>query len=465
ILADSIKGPSNKDTTRVKYLRIYPYAQATSHIIGYRQLADQKALDADTCNTPLTLNDKIGKNGIEGLFDCILRGSSGKRLLETDSKGSVKKILAIINPKKGTNITTSLDGDLQKSINETIVNNDIVTNQAINLDEQKIAVIATKPQTGEILALYSHPTFDPNAFENQDVKALRSYFSNKSNPLFNRAVSGTYPPGSVIKPMIAAAALEENAIDKDTEIEDTGQIQAGKQLFGNWFFLQYGKKDGMVNVVKSLQRSNDIFYYTVGAKLRIENIKKWAYIFGYGKKTGIGLSEAEGVIPSAFWKETTLHERWYLGDTYNLSIGQGYLLTTPLQVHFANEPFANKGYACKPMLYKVDSTHLPSCKKLPVKDTTLDLVREGMRKACETGGTGWPFFNWKLPNGQIIPVGCKTGTAESKHKGHPPHAWFTIFAPFDNPEIHITIMVEESGEGSNVAAPIAKTILTKYFTR
>ena len=222
----------------------------------------------------------------------------------------------------------------------------------------------------------------------------------------------------------------------------------------------------MVDVVKALQRSNDIFFYTIGGLLHIDTLKNWMYTFGYGKKTGIGLEEAAGLVPTAFWKESTLKERWYLGDTYNTSIGQGYLLATPLQVHQSILPFANGGSLCAPILLKVGKEVKPSCKKLPVDKKHIDSIRDGMKKACETGGTAWPFFTWKLEDGRTPPtIGCKTGTAESKKKGHPPHAWFTAFAPFDRPEIAITVMVEEIGEGSDIAAPIAKTILTKYFQR
>ena len=300
--------------------------------------------------------------------------------------------------------------------------------------------------------------------EDKKEPITSSYLKDQNKPLFNRAIEGTYPPGSLFKLVLAAGALEEKKINDKTTFEDTGILKAGPLSFGNWYFLQYGKTDGMVDIIKAIRRSNDIFFYKTGDLLTPNKIKKWAEIFGYGLKTGIGLSETEGLVPSPFWKEETIKDSWYLGDTYNFSIGQGYLLVSPLQVNQTTAVFANGGYLCKPNLLKSDvktsrrdvST---TCKKLPIADKTLSLIREGMKQACSTGGTGWPFFDFK-PS-----VGCKTGTAESQSKESIPHAWFTVFAPFEVPEIVLTVLIEESGQGSDIAAPIAKEILQYYFAR
>ncbi|MEK7109720.1 MAG: penicillin-binding transpeptidase domain-containing protein, partial [Patescibacteria group bacterium] len=257
-------------------------------------------------------------------------------------------------------------------------------------------------------------------------------------------------------------------------IEDKGNIKAGAATFSNWYFLQYGKVDGMVDVIKAIRRSNDIFFYKVGERTGVEKIKQWSDIFGLGKRTGIGLDETEGIIPSIFWKKEVLKENWYLGDTYNLSIGQGYVGTTPLQMAFITDVFANGGYLCKPQLLK---QNVGACKKLPISQKTIDIIREGMKQACSIGGTGWPLFEFSIRSdpaklgqqGQTltkhIQVACKTGTAESHAKSGMPHAWITVFAPYDNPEISVTILVEEGGQGSDVAGPIAKEILKAYFER
>jgi len=183
--------------------------------------------------------------------------------------------------------------------------------------------------------------------------------------------------------------------------------------------------------------------------------------------TGIAIGDEPGNLPYSFWKEEIMHEQWYLGDTYNYSIGQGYVTVSPLQVNLATLPYANNGYYCKPKTLKVvdqeienkqlEKEAIPECRKLPLSQKTIDLVREGMRQACSTGGTGWPFFDSK------ISVGCKTGSAENSSSNNKSHAWFTIFAPFDKPEIVLTVMVEDAGEGSEIAAPIAKEILKFFF--
>jgi penicillin-binding protein 2 len=222
-----------------------------------------------------------------------------------------------------------------------------------------------------------------------------------------------------------------------------------------------------VDLVKAIKRSNDIYFYKVGEKLGPVDLKIWADRFGFGKKTDIGIDEAEGLIPSSFWKEDVLKEKWYLGDTYNLSIGQGYMLSTPLQVARMTSVFANNGYLCAPQLLKTTDTK--HCINLHISEKTLRLIKEGMKEACAPGGTGWPFFDFKVQRAdnksEPIAVECKTGTAEAHADSKHPHAWFTIFAPAENPEIVVTVLVEESGQGSDIGGPIAKEILKSYFER
>lgn len=422
--------------------RIYNQPEAFAHLIGYRQKADKSDITNDNCLYKLKLGDKVGKKGAEKLFECDLRGRNGKKLIEVDAKGELEKILTLILPEAGKTIQLAVDADLQV--------------KAYNLiKEKKAAVIAIKPKTGEVLLFASSPSFNPQFFEDENTNQSTQYLSDQEHPLFNRITEATYPPGSIFKLVIATSALQEKKIDEKTTFEDTGSIKAGPLIFGNWYFLQYGKTEGLVDIVKAIRRSNDIFFYKTGELLGPEKIKKWAEIFGYGKKTNIGFEEAEGTVPSPFWKEETLKDRWYLGDTYNLSIGQGYLLTTPLQVSMITGIFANGGYLCQPQLLKSVST----CIKLPLSQKTLGLIREGMKQTCSSGGTGWPLFDFK------IQTACKTGTAESHALSGIPHAWFTVFAPYENPEIALTVLIEEGGQGADVAAPIAKEILKEYFER
>lgn len=457
---------------RVVSERIYYKPETVSHLIGYRQIADENDIKKDPCLNKLEMGDKTGKSGIEKLYECDLRGIHGKKLIEVDALGEYVRTLDYIPPVKGKELTLALDVLLQEKAEEL-------------LRGKKGTVVAIKPDTGEVLTLFSNPTFNPQVFEDADTKTTTAYITDPDKPLYNRALEGAYPPGSVFKMFVVAAGLEEKAVTDETVFEDKGVLQAGTREFHNWYYLEYGRTEGDVDVYKALQRSNDIYFYELGGKLGPEKIKKWAELFGFHNKTGIGLNEAEGIVPSAFWKEDTLKEQWYLGDTYNLSIGQGYVTTTPLQVAMGTAAFANGGYHCKPMLLK-NGTALsgdPECKKIPIERNTYNIIREGMKMACEEGGTAYSFFDFRVTDGKQatdeakigtesaqlagrrVEVGCKTGTAENHSDSGKPHAWFTVFAPFNKPEIVLTVLVEEGGQGSDEAAPVAKEILQTYFER
>lgn len=475
-LASSTQPDLTDSSDRVFSNRVYKYSDAISHIIGYRQSADATDFDNDTCINKLKFGDKVGKKGIEQFFECDLRGRHGKKLVEVDAHGAQLKTLSVLDPQKGDDLRLALDISLQEKATKL-------------LGDQKGAVVGLKPDTGEVLILASTPGYDPQIFEDGDTKSASELILDEDEPLFNRATEGTYPPGSTFKIFVATAGLEEGIINPDETIEDNGFVEAGPLKFHNWYFLEYGRTEGEVNMLKALQRSNDIYFYLLGGKLGPDKIKKWAEIFGFQNPSNIGIAESVGTIPSAFWKKDTLGERWFLGDTYNLSIGQGYVATTPLQVARATAVFANGGYLCEPRLLKNQSTKDASCMKLPMSTATYDVVREGMHRACSTGGTGYPFFDFSVQENSAvqqlsnsanqqenvatssasiqrrIEVGCKTGTAESHAKSKDPHAWFTVFAPFKHPEIVLTVLVEEGGQGSEIAAPIAKEILKVYFER
>jgi len=461
-LAYNLPADIRKNEERIRSARIYFDPYATASIIGYRQIADKNDLKNDAClAAKLTLGDKVGKKGVEKLFDCQLRGKNGKKLIEVDAKGKFLKELTLLSPTKGETIQLSVDYMLQKKAVEL-------------LKDKKGAIVALKPKTAEVLILASSPSFSPQDFEDGNFSSIGKYLTDKNQPLFNRATEGVYPPGSVFKLAVALAALQEKTIDERTLFEDTGVLQAGPLKFGNWYFLQYGKTDGAVDVIKAIKRSNDIFFYKTGETTGVEKINHWAKILSLGEKTGIGLPEVEGLLPSPFWKKTILKEDWYLGDTYNFSIGQGYLLVTPLQLAQLTNIFANGGYLCQPQLLKIKEKNkeTTTCQKLPILPKNLLLIKEGMRQACSSGGTGWPLFNFGIGGESTasasfkkIQTACKTGTAESQSKDHLPHAWITVFAPYENPEIVLTVLVENAGQGSDVAGPIAKEILKAYFER
>jgi penicillin-binding protein 2 len=477
VLAENKTPNTSLDKNYISSSRTYYFPEETAHIIGYRQIADKTDIENDLCSRKLLPNEKVGKKGVERLFDCDLRGVSGKKLVEVNAQGKKEGVLAILPPTDGKSVRLALDIELQRAA-------------YLALKGRRGAVVAMQPSTGEVLVFVSSPSFDPVFFEKGDVR-VGDIFNNKEKPMLNRVTEGVYPPGSIFKPIIAAGALEDGYFTNETIVQDDGFVMAGALRFGNWYFLQYGKTEGPVDMIKALQRSNDTYFYKLGEKMGPEKIQVWAEKFGLGSEVGIGFNEAEGTLPSPFWKSETLHEQWYLGDTYNYSIGQGYLSVTPLQMAYALVPFANGGVQCKPQLLKGVS---PECKKLPLKQSTLGVIDEGLKKACSSGGTGWPLFDFKVKNLEArkkrlegisedkkasveaaldrdptystpIQASCKTGTAESHAKSGIPHAWAEVFAPADKPEIAITVLVEEVGQGSDEAVPVARDILKVYFER
>ncbi len=457
IIAESLWPNPNLNQDRIQSFRKYHYQESVAHLVGFLQIADKNDLKKDSCLPKLVLGDRIGKMGIEKIYECQLRGTAGKKIIEVDATGKKIKTLAVVEPRKGSDLKLTIDLDIQE----------VAYNQ---IKDKKGAIIVSNPNTGEVLALVSIPSFNP---EN-----IKDYINNPDKPLINRVTEGVYPPGSIFKLVVAAAALEEKKINEKTVFEDTGILQAGPLKFGNWYFLQYGKTEGLVDVIKGIQRSNDIFFYQIGKLVGPDKIKIWAEKFGYGEiDKNFPFSQLTGQIPSPFWKREKYKENWYLGDTYNISIGQGEILVTPLQVNKATSILARDGYDCPLTVIKENKN--PNCKKINLSKKTLQLIKEGMEKACAPGGTGWPLFDFKInldkknkdkkatesANFKKINVSCKTGTAESQSKDHLPHAWITIYAPSENPEIVLTVLVENGGQGSDVAGPIAKEILTKYFEK
>lgn len=454
--------------------RDYLYKDVFAHVLGYLGQISEDEVIRPTFSD-YSISDYVGKMGLEKTYEKILHGENGRELLEVDVQGREIRSLGQEEPIKGQNLHTTLDLDLALSIKDAMS------------DVDKGAVIASDPRDGSIIALYSKPTFDPNLFtlpqdaSNNEVEGLLT--DSESQPLLNRAIGGIYPPGSTFKLVTAVAALEDGAIQEDTIIEDTGILRVGDFSFGNWYFLQYGKTEGPLDIVRAIKRSNDIFFYKSAERAGVENISSFAKNFGLGSRMGIDIEgESEGIVPSPSWKEEKIGEQWYLGDTYNYGIGQGYLLTTPLQVNMFTSVFANGGTLFEPHLVKGQKAKVKRQKFL--KREYVDLVREGMRQSCETGGVAWPFFDFKVKNARLpvdnqdyieeasgsaravrIKVACKTGTAEVADKDKDPHAWITVFAPFYDPEIVLTVLVENGGEGSSVAGPIAKKILQEYFER
>ena len=449
---------AGKSNLEIDSLRNYPYKDTFSHVVGYIGQISKEELEQKEFLS-YKGGELIGKIGIEKEYESKLRGTNGKELVEVDSLGKVIRKLGQTDPIPGQNVMLTLDIGLQKAAFEAAK------------DVEKGAVIVSNP-FGEILALISKPSFDPNLFTMNEgyISSDESQYKNisqmlqdsENQPLLNRAIGGTYPPGSTFKLITAAAGLENKVIDENFVVEDTGILRVGTFSFGNWYFMQYGKTDGEVNVVSAIKRSNDIFFYKLAERVGVDSLSKFAVKFGLGKKLGIDLAgEQNGTVPTRQWKKDITSENWYLGDTYHYGIGQGFLLTTPLQVNIWTQAIANSGVIYKPHLLQ-DRTATKTQKFL--SDETVSLIQEGMIGSCSTGGVAWPLFEFKV-EGKGIKIACKTGTAQHGGEHDLPHAWITLFAPAQKPEIIVTVLSESSGEGSNIAAPIAKKILEEWFGR
>lgn len=473
------------------YLRQYPYGESLAHIVGYTGELSVSELGNDYyIERNYRPGDRVGRMGAEAVFEERLRGRDGWELVEVDARGNILRSLGRQEEIPGEDISLSLDAGLAQPIS------------SLYPSGSKGAVIVTKPTTGEVLAMYSSPSFSPDAFsigmsQSQYTKLL----DDPDKPLFNRAIGGVYPPGSTFKIVTAMSALEEKAITPETTVEDTGVITIGPFTFPNWYFTQYGRTEGAIAIVKAIQRSNDIFFYKAAEAVGITRLAAWAKKVGIGKPLGIELSgEAGGLMPDPQWKNKQFttqadlrarNNEWYLGDTYHVGIGQGYLLTTPIQVNAWTNVIASGGLLCRPTIEKKPSV---KCAHLDIKPETIKLISEGLEEACAPGGTGWPLFDFGIRKNDQgiatssgtptrIPVACKTGTAEFGDPKNRTHAWFTTFAPVPaddvsktglpenvklltgDPELSVTVLVEGAGEGSNVAAPIAKKIYEEWFSR
>lgn len=407
---------------------------ATSQVVGY--LSEVKS-DEIGCFEGICYSQgmDIGRSGIEHVMESTLKGRDGGRLVEVDSSGQEVRELGSNDPESGNDVELAIDNRLEHIMYSAF---DGKAGSAIALDMQ-----------GKVLGLVSSPSYDPN-----DVS---KYLKDTTKLFFlNRAIAGTYPPGSVYKLVTANAGLAEGGITGESIYEDTGEIKVGIYRYGNWYFDQYGRTEGPVNLVKALSRSNDIYFYKVGEEVGVEKLVYWSKKFGLGEKTGIELpGERAGVVPDRLYKERLTGEKWFLGNTYHMAIGQGDLLVTPLQVARMTLAVVS-GRLCKVSLLKNSDV---VCSDLGLKTENIALVREGMKGACASGGTAFPFFNYDPW------VMCKTGTAQQGLlESDKSHAWITIAYPGENPEMILTVMLEAGGEGSTDTGPIAKSILDQWKT-
>jgi len=432
------------------FVRYYPMGDKFSHALGYLAKVNENEIGKINPGCPgkgpRSSEALVGKSGLEESYECLLSGTPGEEIIEVDASGHEVRILGKKDPVPGRDLQTTIDYGLQNEV-------------AGKMNSKKGAVIVTDTN-GQILSFYSFPTFDPNIFVNKgNSEEISSLLGNQDLPFFNRVISGTFHPGSVFKPLVALAALEEGAIDKNFTYNDQGIININNYSYTNWYFTEYGRTEGSINLTRAIARSTDTFFYTIGQMVGPEKIAKWADTMGLNAQTGIDIpGETKGLIPTPEWKKETKDESWFLGNTYHMSIGQGDVSVTPAEINTYISALSSGGVLCEP---RFDMYKNPICRKVKISQNTLSLIKEGMSGACESGGTAFTFSDFAGKHGGIN-VACKTGTAEVGTDGVP-HAWFTFFAPAEKPQIVATVLIERGGEGSSVAGPIARSIADYYF--
>ncbi len=434
--------------------RRYPFSDqlpSLSHILGYVGPISRPELDSRS-DQGYRQTDSIGKAGVEYSQESALRGQAGEKTYEVDAMGAITTLVGNKPPVDGAEVRLSLDLDLQRAAEKSLREN------LTKFKLQRGSVIALDPRDGSILAMVSWPAYDDNYFSGTVSSTYYAkLLADPEKPLLPRAFAGMYPSGSTVKPVIATGALAEKVITPQTTVVSTGGIRLGSIFFPDW----KAGGHGVTNVRRAIAWSVNTFFYIVGGGyesftgLGVDRLTDWMRRFGLGSETGLDLpGESSGFVPSAEWKEKTKGERWYVGDTYNLSIGQGDLLVTPLQVALFTGEIANGGHKLVPHVVKTqDGFSLPT--ETIADPSYIQTVRLGMRDTVVYGsGTALKALPFEAAG--------KTGTAQWRND-RPNHAWFTAFAPFDKPEIVVTVLLEEGDEGSRTAIPVAMDVLRAWY--
>ncbi len=430
--------------------REYIYGHSASHVLGYLGSLNLRQLRSPEYSG-IPHETAIGQFGIEKVYDETLRGKTGKKVIEVDAVGSIIKVVRIQRPIKGRDIHLTVDIDLQVEAEKS-------------LKGKAGAVVAIEPNTGEVLALASAPSFNPNLFvRGIDSKVWRGLVNDPFKPLLNRAIQSQYPPGSTFKIITAIAALEERLVDENTTYYCSGSI-----FFGRTFRCWKHSGHGYVNLHKALVESCDVYFYEVAKKLDIDKLAQYAMGFGLGRPSNIPLEgEVPGIVPTSGWKRERKNEKWYRGETLNTVIGQGYLSTTPLQMARLTGAVVNGGRLYEPSILAGTGSEEPES-IVRIEPKYISLIKAALLSVVtDKKGTG------KAAQSDIVSIGGKTGTTQvvggvSKKKDIPhrfkDHAWFVAFAPENSPQIAVAVFVEHGEHGSTGAAPIAKRIIEAYFT-
>lgn len=444
----------------MKPVREYSGGELAAHLLGYIGEVSEKELDSDDFEA-YNPGDYIGKNGIERALEGDLHGNDGGRQLEVDARGRVLRTVSESYPTVGSSVMLTIDASLQKQAE-------------LAFGDQAGAAVVIDVNSGEILAFVSNPGFDPSLFSGRlPADIWQGYLNDVRHPLENKALSGQYPPGSTFKMITALAGLQNNLINDSTAVNCNGSHKLGTSTFKCW----NKKGHGVTNLRKSLRESCDVFYYELGEKLGVDKIAAAAQAFKLGTPLGVELlNERSGLIPTAEWKQKRFGKRWYRGETLPVAIGQGAVLLTPIQLASMTATIANEGTIYRPHLVKrivdADGRTLRETKTEIIGTASFSkesfrLVKQGMLAVVnEPGGTG------SMARLYDVKVAGKTGTSQvvklrDSKQGIPyqyrDHALFVAFAPFDNPEIAVAVVIEHGEHGGAAAAPIAGRILRTYF--
>jgi len=419
-----------------------------SHILGYTAALNEDEYQL-LREEGYRSYDHIGKQGVEETYESILRGEYGTEVMEVDALGSTLRIIRAEDAVQGENLTLTIDAEFQRYVEQSL------TERLEETPASRASVVVMNPTSGEIYSMVSWPSYDANAFtEGISRKAYQTLTENENVPLFPRAFAGEFPSGSTIKPIHAATALMEEIITPTTSFLSTGGLNIGPWFFPDW----RPGGHGVTNVYHAIADSVNTYFYIIGGGdgtfdgLGIETMMDYAALYGFGSPTGLDIDgEADGFLPSIEWKETVKNEPWYIGDTYHVAIGQGDFLSTPLQLTKAIAVFANGGFLVTP---HVASTFEPTSKDI-IPRSVVEVIRDAMRRTVTQGSA--QYLN-SLP----IEVAGKTGTAQWSSV-NAPHSWFTGFAPFDEPEVVVTVLIEEGGD-DYLAVPVTHDILNWWFT-
>ena len=443
--------------------REYPEGRTVpslSHVIGYPGRINPREAEI-LKSRGYGPDDAVGLTGLERTYEQALRGVYGFRRVELDARAELKRSVSEDSGTPGQNLVLAIDLDLQRQAEAAL------RDGLAKVNRRRGAVVVIDPRDGAIRALVSWPAYDDNSFA-QGVKAadLARLNSDPDRPLYPRAVAGQLPAGSTFKLAGGAGAIDSGLVKPTTSFVSSGGLQVGRWFFPDW----KAGGHGVTNLTKAIAESVNTYFYTIGggfgdfAGMGPDMIVSYASRFGMGSKLGIDLpNEQTGLLPTREWKKTAKNEAWYVGDTYNISIGQGGILVTPLQIAAMTSVFANGGTLFQPRV--VDTVIKANgqrqrqepvvISKQVVSAAAISAVRQGMRAAVTVGSA-------RSLADVPVAVAAKTGTAQW-HSERLPHAWFTSFAPYDQPELVVTVIIEEGGEGSQAAAPVAKSILNWYF--